>query len=357
LTKRLNQLAECGLVIRQTSLENRRPDYRLSTAGQELGPIILGLGEWGMKWARGHAKGDDTPPAFIPFWKRRMLRLYPAYAAAIVFSIVVFGLSGQIRFDLKFIYDIVMHFLLIHNLDMSTTFTISAPLWSLAVEEQLYLLYFILLRMRMKWGWGKTLFVTLGCRAVWMAIGYIAHHKFGLKYFAYDFGIAFWFMWALGAVSVEAWQGTLQLPAWTKNISVGMVLWCLAVGNECFSNLYALPVSIWFQRACEFVEQPLWALAYFVLLNWALQKEEKWKLQDRISRIAQGAALAGVFSYSIYLIHSPIVDNKSEWIIGLADYSFNSDVLMRFIFMVPLAIIVARIFFELFERPFLKEQK
>src|SRR5579872_2176288 len=49
-----------------------------------------------LKWARGHAKGDDTPPAFLEFWKRRLWRLYPAYAAAMVLSIVLFYLSGEL---------------------------------------------------------------------------------------------------------------------------------------------------------------------------------------------------------------------------------------------------------------------
>jgi len=59
LTKRLNQLADCGLVIRQTETPNRRPEYELSPAGKELGPVILGLGEWGMKWARGQMRDEE----------------------------------------------------------------------------------------------------------------------------------------------------------------------------------------------------------------------------------------------------------------------------------------------------------
>lgn len=59
LTKRLNQLADCGLVVRQTGTPNRRPEYELSPAGKELGPVILGLGEWGMKWARGQMRDEE----------------------------------------------------------------------------------------------------------------------------------------------------------------------------------------------------------------------------------------------------------------------------------------------------------
>ena len=59
LTKRLNQLEECGLVIRKKIPELRRTEYHLALAGRQLGPIVLGLGEWGMKWARGQMTDDE----------------------------------------------------------------------------------------------------------------------------------------------------------------------------------------------------------------------------------------------------------------------------------------------------------
>lgn len=59
LTKRLNQLQECGLVVRQARPGQLRPEYHLTPAGQELKPVVLGLGEWGMKWTRGRMADDE----------------------------------------------------------------------------------------------------------------------------------------------------------------------------------------------------------------------------------------------------------------------------------------------------------
>ena len=59
LTKRLNQLVDCGLVVRQTRPGQRRAEYELTPAGKELHPIFMGLGEWGMKWARGQMRDDE----------------------------------------------------------------------------------------------------------------------------------------------------------------------------------------------------------------------------------------------------------------------------------------------------------
>jgi DNA-binding HxlR family transcriptional regulator len=59
LTKRLNQLQDCGLVIRKNLPKQRRTEYHLAPAGRELKPIVLGLGDWGMKWARGQMSDDE----------------------------------------------------------------------------------------------------------------------------------------------------------------------------------------------------------------------------------------------------------------------------------------------------------
>ena len=59
LTKRLQQLQDCGLIIRKHVPEQRRTEYFLAPAGRELEPFILHLGQWGMKWARGQMSEDE----------------------------------------------------------------------------------------------------------------------------------------------------------------------------------------------------------------------------------------------------------------------------------------------------------
>ncbi|MBI2515459.1 MAG: transcriptional regulator [Opitutae bacterium] len=72
LTKRLNQLQACGLVVRQTVPGQRRAEYHLTPAGRELGPVVIGLGQWGMRWARGQM-GDselDVQMLMVDFSRR-----------------------------------------------------------------------------------------------------------------------------------------------------------------------------------------------------------------------------------------------------------------------------------------------
>lgn len=59
LTRRLGQLQECGLLVRRTVPGARRAEYRLTPAGRDLRPVVLSLGRWGMKWARGQMNDDE----------------------------------------------------------------------------------------------------------------------------------------------------------------------------------------------------------------------------------------------------------------------------------------------------------
>ncbi len=59
LTKRLGQLQDCGLVVRKAIPQQRRAEYHLSAAGRELQSVVLGLADWGMKWARGRMSDEE----------------------------------------------------------------------------------------------------------------------------------------------------------------------------------------------------------------------------------------------------------------------------------------------------------
>ena len=50
---------------------------------------------------------------------------------------------------------------MLHNFDERTIFSIDGVFWTLAIEEQLYLEYFLLLPLRERWGWRTTLIVCL----------------------------------------------------------------------------------------------------------------------------------------------------------------------------------------------------
>lgn len=59
LNTRLNTLEQCGLIVRKRTPEQRGHEYQLTECGRELYPIVMQVGEWGMRWARGQMTDDE----------------------------------------------------------------------------------------------------------------------------------------------------------------------------------------------------------------------------------------------------------------------------------------------------------
>jgi len=59
LTKRLNELCGCGIVMKKKIPGQKGYEYFLTPSGQELFPVLEAVGAWGMRWAReGMPEGD-----------------------------------------------------------------------------------------------------------------------------------------------------------------------------------------------------------------------------------------------------------------------------------------------------------
>lgn len=50
-----------------------RFEYQLTVPGKDLGPVVMGLGEWGMKWARDQMSDDELDVEFLMFDFKRNL--------------------------------------------------------------------------------------------------------------------------------------------------------------------------------------------------------------------------------------------------------------------------------------------
>jgi DNA-binding HxlR family transcriptional regulator len=67
LSRRLRQLEAAGIVRKVDG------DYRLTPAGQELEPIVFGLGEWGARWAFGEPRREECDPRLLLWWMHERL--------------------------------------------------------------------------------------------------------------------------------------------------------------------------------------------------------------------------------------------------------------------------------------------
>ena len=74
LTKRLNDLGEAGVLIKKKIPGQRGHEYLLTAMGRELLPIVMQLGEWGMRWARGAMQEKDLDVELLMLYLQRSIK-------------------------------------------------------------------------------------------------------------------------------------------------------------------------------------------------------------------------------------------------------------------------------------------
>ena len=71
LAERLRRLQRAGVLERRGASRGKRTEYRLTSAGRELQPIIDLFGEWGARWAFGNPRPNELDPIVLLWWMRR----------------------------------------------------------------------------------------------------------------------------------------------------------------------------------------------------------------------------------------------------------------------------------------------
>jgi DNA-binding HxlR family transcriptional regulator len=74
LTKRLNDLAVAGVLIKKKIPGQRGHEYLLTAMGRELLPVVMQLGEWGMRWARRALSEQDLDVELLMLYLQRSIK-------------------------------------------------------------------------------------------------------------------------------------------------------------------------------------------------------------------------------------------------------------------------------------------
>lgn len=73
LSKRLKELELAGIVQRMPSPRDGNPEYRLTPAGEDLKPVVFGLGIWGQRWIEAQTSLKNLDPSLLMWDMRRNL--------------------------------------------------------------------------------------------------------------------------------------------------------------------------------------------------------------------------------------------------------------------------------------------
>jgi peptidoglycan/LPS O-acetylase OafA/YrhL len=299
-----------------------------------------------LQWARTRAAGEEPRIPFGSFWKRRIRRLYPPYLIAFALYLLLTAVTVGLDVTRFVVYDIGMHLLMLHNLDSHTAYSINGIFWTLAIEEQLYLAYFLLLFIRARWGWATTLVLCLFARVGWMILSHIVWLKTGFGLPVPEAAASHWFTWALGAVAVEATYGVIKLPRWSRDLRVAAVV--ITIASIISAYLPVIPKDTPFHDVGWFLIHPLWGIGFFIVVNRLVAVELGWIRELKLPSLISIFATLGLFSYSIYLTHELMIMQSWRW-------SNPARLQLGNVFMVivPATLLFAWVFFWFCERPFM----
>jgi peptidoglycan/LPS O-acetylase OafA/YrhL len=271
------------------------------------------------------------------FYQKRIRRILPPYFAA-----VVIGLFIALAYSYKsYPQDytgapltwvmVVSHLLLVQNWIPNQMFTLDGPLWSVAVECQIYVLFPLLVLLWRRGGKWLVLFVSF----------VLAH---GILHVTNHHGSAnFLFLFVEGMLGAElAFSG--EHKRW------------LGAATLLSFAVYMLFLQI--PRMSYVITDISVGLSTALLMAYLTQYREHWG-----NKILGWRPLAwiGTFSYSLYLVHSFFQVAAARWILSsnvgdLANSHGKMAVVMIFL-VTPVAIAASYSFHIIFERPFVSPNR
>lgn len=297
------------------------------------------------------SENKDLRGGFKTYIRRRAHRILPPYYFALFLSLLLIWALPLMQtphdtaWDSKLpvsMQSIIAHLFVVHNIHTHWIFKINGPLWSVATEWQIYFTFPILLLLWRRYGLG---IATAAAVLVGILPELILPHRF-----------SFWWLhpWYLGLFGIGM---AAAIVAFDQGATTARVKRAASNGWLVF-GLVALVVAILavskpLHLSLTFTEVIVGLAVGAVIVHYTLKEHagEKRSLLLRLLN-SKPALLLGAFSYSIYLIHSPILAAINLYTLDV-QMTDNIRLLFMLLVAVPVSVLIAYVFYLLVERRFL----
>jgi peptidoglycan/LPS O-acetylase OafA/YrhL len=236
---------------------------------------------------------NNEPLPLYTYYKRRLLRIYPAYFVAIFFSI---GVNMVTHYNTAInATDFFVHLLMLHGFSTIYFNSINIVLWTIAIELAFYIIYPLFYYLRLRF----TINHAMVCAFIVSAIS--------ITFFSLSpvittteryFFLNLWFSWCCGAYLADKKEfdpDNLKKPVYK-------LLYLLIVVAFITLQFYYNPHLIVLNYQVNIL---IWTAPLILLLN-----KESWLLQHR-SWFLKLLIAIGLSSYSLYLFHEPLIFIKN----------------------------------------------
>ena len=287
---------------------------------------------------------------FFSYLKRRARRILPPYYAALALTLLCIAfVPGMNRATGEFwgralpafsAGNLVSHLLLMHWVNPAWIYRINPPWWTLGADWALYFIFpTLLLPIWRKWGIGPLLMAGI-------TLGFLPHILLRKTAWHFDW-VSPWFigLFAMGMAGAVLQASPLLSNSATRFKKLllgptGMIV--LAIG---FGTLWKSRVAM---------DYLFGAMTVWLILYCGQPAGNRAIGRNFLLQLLQSAPLRGIgtFSYSIYLIHGPVLMMLYRLIEPL-DLSEGWRAVFMFAAAPSIAVLVAWLFYRTVERPLL----
>jgi peptidoglycan/LPS O-acetylase OafA/YrhL len=278
---------------------------------------------------------DGKPLPLKNYYKRRFLRIYPAYLVALSLSLLVNLMTG----DLPQVntQDLLTHIFLFQGFSVHYFNSINVVLWTITIEVAFYVIYPIFYYLRLNCSLPKALSFTLIVSTISILFFSLKNNiSYPQKYFVLNL----WFAWCCGAYLADR----RTLNKLRLNSLAHKLLYTAVVILFIWTKIYNSQLFIIINYQLSIL---LWSAPLAILLDM-----EGW-LNRRRSRVLNILVAIGLSSYSLYLLHEPIIYLKNFLAHSLLPEKFQIAAEVVGIFCIP---IVAWFSYIYVEKPFISKQ-
>jgi len=303
--------------------------------------------------ARRRAASGQDGLKLGAFFERRFWRLYPAYVASLFVASLSLGIMRLMEYQSRgwplplpdgFYEQAFGVKEILYNAFFLLPFFESAKdlnsvLWTLVFEVQFYLLYPLLLIMMRRIGLLPVGLMLLVCEIILApspknSDNFLDHNPWDY------FFLAKYFEWYLGVIAAECMAQQRRLPNRMTMLIAAVV--CLAISMA--SVFYHV---LWPYR-------DLWVAlsTFFFLLGMLPYQKEQTN-----NHISKFFVWLGLFSYSLYLLHIPLMRMIYAVNTFIAEWMGKPGWQQILIYdCIPIVIVSSWLFYLCFEKPYLKQR-
>jgi len=280
-------------------------------------------------------RGDGQLHDKKRFFQRRCRRIMPPYYACLVLSLIVCWLVTQHQKGLPWAQYLPVtwantfaHVFMIQNLDPTWMYKINGVLWSISIEFQLYLFFPLLVWILWKHGRLSLMAPLIGI-ALLLLLFYPPASKLYVWYIP---------LFGLG-------MGAAQIGFDPRIRSRGNCrAWLIIAGV--FGTLAILSISLTTQLA---IRDGLAGIGLAALLVAGAVRPHARTFKFLGSQVL---VWLGSFSYSLYLVHHPVL--QTLFVIRPSSASDLPSQFLYLVAMLPVVLGVCYMFYWFFERPFVR---